>query len=195
MPSQHHTNSNLIKRSTPPLHPGNSLPSTSLSWHHSEQVSLSIPCPQTSPLNKLCELNLPTHLFNWITDYLSNRFQKVVYSGVTSHALPVTSGVPQGSIFGPLLFLLYINDLPSSFSDRTNIMVYADDILLYKPVRSDLDPRRSFQCDVNLLSNWISDNHLTMNTSKTKSMTISRARIIIPLQMGFWLKRYNILST
>ena len=138
--------------------------------------------PHQALLNKLHGLNLPTHIFNWITDYLSNRYQQVVYCGVTSHTLPVTSGVPQGSILGPLLFLLYINDLPSSLSDGASTVLYADDILLYKPIRSNLD-RSSFQLDVTLITNWISNNHLTINTSKTKSMTISRARTTVPLQI------------
>ena len=163
-------------------------------WHTYMEKHYTISCvffdlrkafdsvPHQALLNKLHGLNLPTHIFNWITDYLSNRYQQVVYCGVTSHVLPVTSGVPQGSILGPLLFLLYINDLPSSLSDGASTVLYADDILLYKPIRSNLD-RSSFQLDVTLITNWISNNHLTINTSKTKSMTISRARTTVPLQI------------
>ena len=134
-------------------------------------------------LNKLCGLNLPTTIFNWLRDYLSNRHQQVVYDGVTSQALPVKSGVPQGSILGPLLFLLYINDLPSCLSpEDSSIVLYADDILLYRPIKTESDCK-AFQQDINKIVNWISENHLTINVEKTKCMTISRLRSTIPLQV------------
>ena len=68
-----------------------------------------------------------------MTDYLSNRHQRVVLNGVHSAWLPLKSGVPQGSVLGPLLFLIYINDLTANISSR--IKLYADDASLFLPVR------------------------------------------------------------
>ena len=139
--------------------------------------------PHQALLNRLHGLNLPTTIFKWLQDYLSNRYQQVVYDGVTSQALPVTSGVPQGSILGPLLFLLYINDLPSCLSpEDPSIVLYADDTLLYRPIKTGSDCK-VFQQDINKIVNWISDNHLTINIEKTKCMTVSRLRSTVPLQV------------
>lgn len=165
------------------------------SWHNNMERRVRVGCvffdfckafdsvPHQALLNKLHGLNLPTTIFNWLQDYLTNRYQRVVYEGITSKPLPVKSGVPQGSILGPLLFLLYINDLPSCLSpEDSNIILYADDILLYRPLISGSD-RKLFEGDVNKIVNWISNNHLTINTAKTKCMTISRQRLTIPLQV------------
>ena len=105
-----------------------------------------------------------------------NRFQRVVLNGTCSSWLPVTSGVPQGSILGPLLFLLYVNDIPNPpFSKDSHLMMYADDLLLFKPTSCQQD-LSTFQCDVNLISQWTLENHLSLNCNKTKYMLISRSR-------------------
>ena len=104
-----------------------------------------------------------------------------MYDGVTSQALPVTSGVPQGSILGPLLFLLHINNLPSCLSpEDSSIVLYANDIQAYKNrVRlQSLSTGHQQNCELDL-----SDNHLTINIEKTKCMTVSRLRSTIPLQV------------
>ena len=125
-------------------------------------------------LNRLFSLQIPIPLIRWISNYLSNHYQQVILNGVSSPLLPVTSGVPQCSILGPLLFLIYINDLCNThFSPGTKILLYADDILLYKPISSSQD-FTSFQ-NINLISNWVADNHLAVNLLQTKFMLISRS--------------------
>ena len=86
----------------------------------------------------------------------------------------VTSGVPQGSILGPLLFILYLNDISSlSFPSSISLTLYADDILLSYPFQSSSDLSLA-QCSIDLLSSWLKSRYLTINVCKTKYMIISR---------------------
>ena len=111
-------------------------------------------------------------LLSWITDYLSSRTQRVVVENSSSKLLPVTSGVPQGSILGPLLFLLYINDLPSVTSLCTTAL-FADDSKCFTEIRS-FDDCTSLQNDLNRLVDWSSTWKMDFNASKCKILTITR---------------------
>ena len=95
--------------------------------------------PHERLLHKLSLLGIQGSLHAWFTDYLSSRSQCVVIDGVFSPWVPVTSGFPQGSILGPLLFLLYINDLPNVPSPSTSIALFADDAKCYRVVRNAED--------------------------------------------------------
>ena len=132
--------------------------------------------PHQALLNKLFHLGTPSVLLRWLDNYLSHRSQRVVINGHSSSWLPVRSGVPQGSILGPLLFLVYINDLSRiSFSSGSQLIMYADDILLHKPISSPQE-MVALQDDVSKICDWISCNHLTVNVAKTKHMIISRRK-------------------
>ena len=86
-------------------------------------------------VQRLRNLGLNCHILQWITNYLYCRRQYVVVNGVCSPITPVMSGVPQGSILGPLLFITYINPVSNlSLSSEAKLTIYADDILLYKPI-------------------------------------------------------------
>ena len=101
------------------------------------------------------------HLIKWTFSYLFSREQYVVLNGAESSKIPVLSGVPQGSVLGPLLFLAYINDSTLEPLDHdTHITLYADDILLYRTITASSD-YIILQNDINTLSNWVSSNNVT----------------------------------
>ena len=83
----------------------------------------------TDLLQKLKSYGIPGQIFGLISSFLSNRQLWVVLDGKSSKKYPANAGVPQGSILGPTLFLIYINDLPDD--DFSNIVIYADDTTLY----------------------------------------------------------------
>ena len=88
---------------------------------------------------------------NWILDFLSDRQQSVVLRGVSSHGCRVTSGVTQGSVLEPTLFLCYINDLPDLLSCKVSL--YADDTILYQTVNNNRDAE-VFYSDINAVYEW-----------------------------------------
>ena len=84
-------------------------------------------------LYKLKSMGISGELYDFLENYLSGRFQRVVLNGQTSSWSPVLAGVPQGSILGPLLFLVYINDLPDGL--KSNAKLFADDTSLFTIVK------------------------------------------------------------
>ena len=132
--------------------------------------------PHLPLLHKLRECDLDQYLLQWITNYLCGREQYVVVNGVFSTTVPVVSGVPQGSVLGPLLFLVYINCVSTlQLSPGTKLAIYADDILLYKPISSPEDYCH-LQQDIHDISNCIEAHYLTLNTSKCKYLIASKKR-------------------
>ena len=133
--------------------------------------------PHRHLINKLETIGLDKRLMKWITNRVTNWCQSVVLNGQTSESLPVISGVPQGSVLGPLLFLLYINDINHlTLSPGSKLVLYADDILLYRPIVSEND-YTLLQRDVDALGVWSLLNFLSFNIKKCKSMTLSRKKM------------------
>ncbi|MCP4487008.1 MAG: hypothetical protein GY820_06775, partial [Gammaproteobacteria bacterium] len=110
------------------------------------------------------------HLLAWLTDFLQNRFQRVRVNGEFSSWLPVTSGVPQGSKLGPLLFLIYINDLSNSVQNSV-IKLFADDCKLYFSCSSpfNFDPLEE---DLSRVSLWTETNQLQLALQKSVALHI-----------------------
>ena len=107
----------------------------------------------------------------WIEAFLSNRTQQVVVDGAFSSQAPVVSGVPQGSVLGPLLFLLYINDLPMGVESR--LRLFADDCVVYRDVKTDADSA-ILQDDLDRLARWEQKWRMAFNISKCHIMHITR---------------------
>ena len=125
-------------------------------------------------INKLLKMGIHGDLLRWLVSYVSNRSQSVVIGGYRSDWVEVTSGVPQGSLLGPLLFLIYINDIRECFL-YSKILLYADDMKIYARVSSH-DDCSLIQEDLNRLTEYCRDNKLLLNIKKCISITFSRKR-------------------
>jgi len=110
----------------------------------------------------------------WIEDFLHSRTQKVVLEGQSSSWAPVSSGVPQGSVLGPLLFLLYINDLPDCVTSSTT-RLFADDTVIYRRITSHGDAD-ALQSDINALQQWTDTWLMQFNASKCQVLRVTLKR-------------------
>ena len=108
---------------------------------------------------------------NWFRSYLSDRKQTVSFKNIASARETVKYRVPQGSILGPLLFLLFINDLP--LHTKVKIELYADDATLYEINRSEEETERKLQLAIKELARWCKQNGMIINTEKTKAMLVT----------------------
>ena len=106
----------------------------------------------------------------WIRAFLGSRSQQVVIDGEESESIPVTSGVPQGSVLGPILFLIYINDLPDEV--RSRVRLFADDTALYLTMESE-DERSALQTDLDILSAWETRWDMEFNPSKCQVVHVT----------------------
>ena len=100
---------------------------------------------------------------NWITEWLTKRQQRVVLDNKVSDYLPVKSGIPQGTVLGPLMFLLYINDIDQNIS--STIRLFADDCIMYRTVTTR-EEASILQCDLNKIYNWCTMWQMQLNIDK-----------------------------
>ena len=100
----------------------------------------------------------------WIRDFLSSRNQRVLVEGQSSQTAPVCSGVPQGSVLGPLMFLLFINDLPD-YVKSCNVRLFADDFVLYRKIHR-ASGMQSLLDDMDNLLQWEQDWQMEFHPSK-----------------------------
>ena len=138
-------------------------------------------------LSKLSRLGIGESLCQWIRSFLSGRSQTVLVEGSSSKSSPVLSGVPQGTVLGPLLFLAYINDINTHLSEGTKIRLFADDSLLYRTIRTKEDSD-ILQQDLNTLQAWESANKMEFHPDKCQVLRITKK--LNPIQV-----QYNIHGT
>ncbi len=123
---------------------------------------------------KLSSMGVTDNLLSWFKSYLSDRKQRVVYSNASSEWSNVNAGVPQGSILGPLLFLIYINDIVQTINSK--IRLFADDTSLYIIVDDPSESATKLNEDINTIHQWSQNWLVTFNPSKTESMIFSKKK-------------------
>ena len=131
--------------------------------------------PHNRLLNKLKRYGINNKTHAWITKFLACREQRVVVSGEHSPWTHVKSGVPQGTVLGPLLFLIYINDLPNNI--HSTVRLFADDCVLYREINNQLDSQE-LQKDLDELTKWEHDWQRHFNPDKCFVMRLTHARNI-----------------
>ena len=117
-------------------------------------------------LYKLKCMGISGEIYKLFENYLSGRFQRVVLNGQTSSWRPILAVVPQGSILGPLLFLIYINDLPNEL--KSNAKLFADDTSLFTIVKDENESANVLNNDLLLISKWAFNWKMLFNPDANK---------------------------
>ena len=107
----------------------------------------------------------------FFTEYLRSRKQRVILDNVISESVDVLSGVPQGSILGLLLFVLFINDIYANTDNDSNIALFADDTKILRDINSESDCE-TLQYDINTLSIWSRNYKMSFHPDKCKALSI-----------------------
>ena len=127
-------------------------------------------------MRKLKQYGFDPSSLNFFSSYLESRCQYTVVDGCKLDCQKVTYGIAQGSIIGPLIYILYANDIFCEIPDPNAILMYADDTLLISKGKSMIECERKGQELLNSLCSWCDTNKLTINVKKTKSMVIKSVR-------------------
>ena len=128
--------------------------------------------PHERLLTKIHAYGIQGPLLSWLRSFLNNRSQRVVLRGHYSSWTSVLSGVPQGTVLGPILFLIYINDISRRIMSNTKL--FADDMKVYRLLRDTKKDVEELQKDLIRLESWSNDWQLRFNTDKCEAMRISK---------------------
>ena len=118
----------------------------------------------------------------WISNFLVGRNQSVIVDGSRSEERQVKSGVPQGTVLGPLLFLLHINDITATIDPQTKCRLFADDCLLYRAIKSVQD-QVQLQRDLRTLERWATVIWKGTHLTRSCDIAIARLGTIIQIQI------------
>ena len=145
--------------------------------------------PHKRLLSKLKGYGIKGKIYDWIKDFLSNRKQRVVINGKFSHWIRVTSGIPQGSVLGPILFLIFINDLPDVLN--CCMKLFADDAKLYMPIINCHD-EEILQQNLDNSDKWAEIWDMDFNTKKCKHMRLGAKTPLQQYTMKSGVERVNL---
>ena len=149
--------------------------------------------PHARLLTKLAHYGVRNKTLNWISAFLSQRQQQVALEGVLSPSVAVQSGVPQGTVLGPLLFLAFINDLPDNIK-FSNTKLFADDSLLFKQITSPEDSLQ-LQKDLSSLEQWEKTWQMAFNPDKCNVIRIAPNKEKDILQTAYSLHGQTLETT
>ena len=154
-------------------------------WSEALDTQLSVDCiymdfqkafdtvPHRRLIGKLKSYNINEAIIGWIENFITGRTQQVVIGEECSGWMPVTSGIPQGSVLGPMLFVIYVNDLPETV--RSDVYLFADDTKIFKVLNSEND-KDMLQSDLTNLMDWSKKWLLSFHPDKCKHIHIPRER-------------------
>jgi hypothetical protein len=141
--------------------------------------SLSTECLQLNTIHdrlitKIAETGVDLRVVVWVMEFFLGRSQRVIVDGQLSDEIRVTSGVPQGSVSGPLLFLAYVNGIWKNI--ESNIRLFADYCIIYRRIMDSRDIEK-LQTDLNRLGEWAIENEMRINPGKSKAVSFNKARL------------------
>src|SRR5215469_12947928 len=134
--------------------------------------------PHGRLLTKIANSGVDPKVVVWIREFLLGRTQRVRVEGQLSEEVRVTSGVPQGSVLGPLLFLAYVNDIGKNI--ESTIRLFADDCVIYRKILKNEDMEKLLK-DVDKMGEWAGVNSMKINPSKSKAICFTRSRVKGPI--------------
>ena len=139
-------------------------------------------------LYKLSYYGINNNALHWISDFLNQHTQYVVLEGEKSDTIPVTSGVPQGTVLCPIRFLVYINDF-NEYLQHSTLRLFADDSIIYKQIHS-IDDARDLQEDLDAAARWEQDWLMCFHPDKCKILSISQKQK--PIQYTYTLHGHSL---
>ena len=151
---------------------------TNMHWHIFRFFKGLWYCWSCNIVEKMSHYGVRSNALKWFESYLSNRKQYVTYNGISSVIKTVKCGVPQGSILGPLLFLIHINDL-CSVCKHTFPILFADDTNLFSSGKDIKTLETNINDELSRISLWLKVNKLSLNIKKTHYMIFRKRKKII----------------
>ena len=131
--------------------------------------------PHQRMINKMEHYGIKGNIHRWVSSWLTQQHQRVCVDGEESSNKPVRSGIPQGTVLGPLCFLVYINDMEKSISRTSTLRLFADDSLLYRPVNTTNDGKR-LQENLTELIKWAEKWQMTFHPAKCYILRVTRKK-------------------